>query len=113
MIYYKQIAVLIKLIEDGIDINIIPKELIEEMILTSKKYEYALSIGDKVSAKMYKTRLDDMIETAIKIQNDLLYEKECIFDEKEDIHHNRLLIILVILILILLCAFVIIASMKF
>ena len=113
MIYYRQNEVLRKLIGDDIDINIIPKELREEMVLTSKKYEYALSIGDKVSAKMYKTTLDDMIETVIKIQNDLLYEKECIFDEKEDTHHNRLLIILAILILILLCVFVIIASMKF
>ena len=112
MIYYRQSEVIKKVVGNDIDVNIIPIELREEIVLTSGKYEYALSIGDKVSAKIFKTKLDDMVETIRKIQNDLLHEKDYMFDEKENTHHNRILILLVIIILLLLCAFVIIASMK-
>lgn len=78
MRYYKTINKLSREIinRDDIDINVIPFEVKETIVLVNCKYKLTLNIEDKINANCYKRCLDDMIELAIKIHDDEKEDKE-------------------------------------
>lgn len=104
MRYYKTINKLSKEIinRDDIDINVIPFEVKETIVVVNCKYKLALNIEDKINANCYKNCLDDMIELAIKIHD----EKEN-KEYRNKIEIKYMLIFLEIIVLTVLAIFMI------